>query len=113
MRQDRDKAGTETAIAPSIEATTDALVKLGFVVAAQGRPYDLVCLANDHTRHPMRPDELMGRGWLGIVVDPDGHGFPPLELRVIAHDRGGRVLFAVLGEDGVRFEERKEIVAGS
>ena len=99
---------TETAKrAPSIEATTAALVTAGFVVAAQGRPYDLVCLANDHTRHPMRPDELMGPGWLGVSIDPEGHGFPRLELRVVAKDRGGRVLFAVLdGEGRVQFEER-------
>jgi len=98
---------TETAkLAPSIEATTAALVELGFIVAAQGQPFNLLCLANDRTQHPARPGELMGAGWLGVVVDPDGDGFQPLELRAIAHDRGGRLVFAVLEGGAVRFEDR-------
>lgn len=93
--------------APSIEAITAALEGLGFIIAGGRRPFDVIALGNDHARDPLRPDELAGVGWLGVVVDPDGHGFPRLELRVIAHDRGGRVVFAALDAAGALvFEDR-------
>ncbi len=90
------------------ELVTRKLASLGsIVVAAVGstkNAFDFICLANPHTRDPLNPDQLCGAGWIGVSLGE--RGFSPEELRAIAWDRGGRVIFVVLDGDEIRFEAR-------
>jgi len=106
-----------------IEAATEKLSAMGWAVqeSAGRRLFDLTCFQNDQAGDPFEgvpvvSNKAKGRtfrheqwrkraGWLGVVAEPNVTGFGRDELRAIAADRGGRVLFVAWADEAVRFEE--------